>query len=70
LLVPLLADPNATSTARTEAGNAISRHHGAIAAQRGFMFTVPNHPSVRISKALACRTQRAIAANLCNRRVK
>src|SRR6201999_2288965 len=44
LLVPLLAEPSATSTARTAAGNAISRHHGATAAQRGFMLTVPNRP--------------------------
>ena len=53
LLVPLLAEPSATSTARTETGNAISRHHGAIAAQRGFMLTVPNHPSVRFLKRLS-----------------
>jgi hypothetical protein len=66
LLVPLLAKPNATSPARTDAGNAISRHHGAIAAQRGFMLTVPNHPSIRFSKALAARTQRAKAGKLCN----
>jgi len=45
------AEPNAAIHARTEAGRATSRQNAAIAANRGFMFTVPQGAGLHIREA-------------------